>query len=253
MKWQRELDIAKQAALKAGEYLREADRKAVLSSKGRDIKHRSDIASENMIIKDIRKNNDYVILTEESGLHGDDIGAAPFWVIDPLDGTLNYSKDIDLCCVSIALWQKASPLVGVVYDFNRDQLFSGVPGEGAWLKDTPIHCSNIHERKNAVLATGFPVNRDFSSQSLQGFISDIQAFKKIRLLGSAALSMAYVACGRIDAYSEEDIMFWDVAAGIALVKAAGGYVRHEDSKSDNRRKSVYAGHAFNPAPKESVL
>lgn len=91
---------------------------------------------------------------------------------------------------------------------------------------------------SAILAKGFPVNRDFKSASLQNFLNSVQEFKKIRLLGSAALSLAYVACGRVDAYTEEDIMLWDVAAGIALVMAAGGW-----AEIKNLRSNKWARHA----------
>lgn len=220
------------------------DRSAVRDSSGRDVKHEADMASERAILKTLDENNfDYPILSEESrtiaGLSEDH----PSWVIDPLDGTLNYSMDIGLSCISIALW-KQNPILGVVYDFNRNELFLGIVGDGAWCNDNSLEMSDLREKEKAVLATGFPVNRDFSANSLKEFLENIIHFKKIRLFGSAALSLAYVACGRVDAYVEEDIMFWDVAAGVALVQAAGGFVQFENSSRKNWAMNVKAGFVF---------
>lgn len=253
MKWDKELELAKQAALAAGSFLQKADRNDILSTKGRDIKHRADLNSENIILSFLKQNSDYAFLAEESGKHGAVSRNVPLWIIDPLDGTLNYSRLISFCCVSIALWQGNSPLLGVIYDFNHNDLFYGIPAQGAWLNGVRIYSSTVKHRKHAVLATGFPVNRDFSDNSLFDFIADVQNFKKIRLFGSAALSLAYVACGRVDAYREEDIMFWDVAAGIALVEASNGYVKHLSSGDNDQKKSIYAGQVFNQSKEETPL
>lgn len=217
------LDIAKEAAKAAACKLRATSAEAVVSRTGRDIKHQGDKDAEETILSHLSSKTNYPILSEESGVHGN-IEEGLVWIVDPLDGTFNYSRGNPLCCVSIGLWQSNSPLMGIVYDFNRGEMFAGIVGEGAWLNEEPIHVSSIEERGQGVLATGFPAFSDFSDQSLKRFIKQVQEYKKIRLFGSAALSLAYVACGRVDAYMENDIMFWDVAAGAALVKAAGGEI-----------------------------
>ncbi|EAI7420024.1 inositol monophosphatase, partial [Campylobacter jejuni] len=141
-----------------------------------------------------------------------------YWIVDPLDGSLNFSQDIPICCVSVALYKGNEPILGVVYDFYRDEMFSGLVGIGTWLNNKKISVLNIKkDKKQAVLATGFSTYMNYSRSELEKFITHIQEFKKIRLLGSAALSLAYVACGRVDAYYEKDIAFWDVAAGMALI------------------------------------
>ena len=122
------------------------------------------------------------------------------------------------------------PLIGVIYDFNRDELFTGIVGEGAWLNDSPICVSSTENISNAILATGFPVSSDFSQKALYKFVNNITRYQKIRLLGSAALSLAYVSSGRVDIYQENDIKIWDVAAGIAIVRAAGGETNLIQSK-----------------------
>ena len=139
--------------------------------------------------------------------------------------------------VSIALWCSNNPILGVIYDLPRQVLYVGSVGFGARLDSTPIRVSSTDERSEAILATGFPTQRDYGTSSLAAFIARVQEFKKIRMIGSAVLSLAMVARGVFDAYYEEDIMIWDVAAGLALVAAAGGYV---EVKAGNNPHSVTA-------------
>ena len=124
-------------------------------------------------------------------------------------------------------------VLGVVYDFNRNEMFSGLIGQGAWLNGKPIKVSNTKKKSRAILCTGFPVSSDFSSKTLLRFVENIMEYKKIRLLGSAALSLAYVACGRADVYVENGIKLWDVAGGIALVEAAGGQAQYAALDKEN--------------------
>lgn len=193
----------------------------------RDVKILADKKLESFIIKQLLEKSQYPVLSEEAGfLERRDKNKDYRWIVDPLDGSFNFSHSIPLNCISVALWKGMEPLLGVVYDFNHHETFSGLVGEGAWLSKNPIMTSEITEKSKAVLCTGFPVSTDFSKKSLLDFIEAIREYKKIRLLGSAALSLAYVACGRADVYLENDIKIWDIAAGIALVKAAGGKVQY---------------------------
>lgn len=196
----------------------------MISSHGRDIKLKSDQAAEKLILDRITAFDDAPILTEESGAHGAADGADALWIIDPLDGSLNFYRGMPFACVSIARWQAGRPYIGVVYDFARDELFSSEVGQGAWLNGSPIHVSTIREAKDGVLMTGFPSKAAINQEALQRFAGYADTFKKIRMMGAAALMLAWVACGRVDAYAEDGIMFWDVAAGLALVEAAGGWV-----------------------------
>ena len=246
MKLQNELELAKQAATAAGRCLQKISRADIFNSAGRDVKHRADMEAEKIILKTLGKVSEYAVLAEESGEHEELHGDLPVWIIDPLDGTFNYSRGIELYCVSIGLWEEDKPILGVVYDFSREELFSGIVGHGAWCNGQAMSVSNVRCPEKAVLATDFSPNRDFSSGALLHFLNQVQKFKKIRLFGSAALSLAYVACGRVDAYIDEDIMFWDVAAGIALIKAAGGFVRVEDSSQKQWAKNVWTGEVFSP-------
>ncbi|MEK7108911.1 MAG: inositol monophosphatase family protein, partial [Patescibacteria group bacterium] len=211
------LAVAEAAARAAGTLLRPYTATAV-SSVGKDIKVDADKSAHALILESLKPTG-IPVLSEEDDTH--DFSASLQWVVDPLDGSLNFLRGIPACAVSVALVQDGEPLLGVVYDFNRDELFGGVVGAGAMLNGKKISVSAVREKGEAVLMTGFPSYTDYSTEALGKYIEVVQAFKKVRLIGSAALSLAYVAAGRADAYYEKDIKIWDVAAGLALVKAAG--------------------------------
>lgn len=223
------LNLAVYAVQDAGVFLKKARRGSVIvaSEEGRDIKLALDRDSEEQIVFLLSKKSSFPILSEEMNkAWSQEIFPDYHWIVDPLDGSLNYWKDLPLCCVSIGLWRGNKPVLGVIYDFNRDELFTGIVGEGAWMNGISLKVSDIPVLEKAVLCTGFPVSTDFSDAGIQQFISFVRDYKKIRLLGTAALSLAYVASGRVDAYCERDIKIWDVAAGIAIVEAAGGNTHH---------------------------
>ncbi|EPS1179143.1 inositol monophosphatase family protein [Campylobacter coli] len=218
----KELEIAKLACYKAGDFLLNLKEKKINFNKGKDIKLQADLESEKIICEILTNAFPYPILSEESYKISNEEKKGIYWVVDPLDGSLNFSQDIPLCCISIALYENNKPILGVIYDFYRDEIFSGIVGVGAWLNDKKIIPSdNIKDKSQAILATGFSSYMNYDKDGLMEFISNIQEFKKIRLLGSAALSLAYVACGRIDAYYEKDIAIWDIAAGIAILESLG--------------------------------
>ncbi|MFG5101128.1 inositol monophosphatase family protein [Campylobacter lari] len=215
----KELEVAKLACYKAGNFLLNLKEKKINSSDKKDIKLQADLDSEKIICEILINAFPYPILSEESYKINDEEKKGIYWIVDPLDGSLNYSQDIPLCCISIALYENNQPVLGVIYDFHRNEMFSGVAGVGAWLNDKKIVLPNkIKNKEQAVLATGFSSYMNYDKESLEKFILYIQEFKKVRLFGSAALSLAYVACGRVDAYYEKDIAFWDIAAGLALIK-----------------------------------
>jgi myo-inositol-1(or 4)-monophosphatase len=233
----------KEVAVKAGNLLHDNFRfdAIVTSELAKDIKTQADKASEDLILSNLLEFN-IPILTEESGVHRlsftikdqeflspkdslqvetDDTPELLF-IIDPLDGTFNFSRGFKHACVSIALWRKDNPIFGVVYDFYNDDLYTGFLKEGARCNGKKINTSQIQEVKNAILATGFPVHGDFREENLKNLIQNFQYYKKIRMIGSAAMSLANVATGIFDAYSESGIKIWDVAAGLAILKEAGG-------------------------------
>ena len=216
----KELKLAIRAAIEAGDYLKKRENIHADSIDGKDIKLSSDKNSEK-IIMEILDESGIAILSEEYGLKGQK--GDTFWVIDPLDGTMNYYRGLDdIACVSISLWKKGKPVLGVVNRFMSDELFFGEEGFGAYMNDTPICTSEIKVTEQAVMATGFPVKRSYDTDNLTQFVQQVQSFKKVRMLGAAALMSTFVACGRVDAYFEDEIMVWDVSAGVAIVNAAGG-------------------------------
>lgn len=219
------LPLAVRAARAAGEHLARSRTQAarVSAESQRDVKLQADVEAEVRIVDVLRGGSPFSILSEERGhIEGSDDEGDARWIVDPLDGSLNYLQEIPFCGVSIGLWNATEPLLGVVYDFIRDECFTGIVGDGAWRNDVAIRVAATTACERAVLSTGFPAATDFSTEALGDFVERVRAYRKVRLLGSAALSLAYVACGRVDAYVERDIKLWDVAAGLALVQAAGG-------------------------------
>lgn len=217
------LSFAAGAAMDAGRLLREdfSQNIVIRSDAGKDIKTEADVASE-ALIRERLESTGVQVLGEESVDWLPFDRTEPFWAVDPLDGTFNFTRGFPLCCVSIAYCEDLRPCLGVIYDFESDILYTGLPGYGAFANGAPMTVSEVNDQSHAVLATGFPAGRSFERPALRDFVRRIAAFKKIRMIGSAALSLAYVASGRFDAYFEESIWWWDVAAGLALLEAAGG-------------------------------
>ena len=133
------------------------------------------------------------------------------------------------------MWRGSEPVIGVIYNFQLGDLYLGIEGHIASKNGEPISISDTKTFEKASLASGFPSKRNFGREALDSTLSDIQKYKKIRMLGSAAMSLAFVAEGVIDAYQEEDIWIWDVAAGMVIVKAAGGII--STWKNDNAIKA----------------
>ena len=190
---------------------------------GREVKIRADRELNNILIEKLYKQSSFNIVSEEddkSIILEDKYN----WILDPLDGSLNYMRGIPMYCISLALWKGFEPLLGVIYDLSNNDIYHGIIGDGAFKNNMKIMVSKISSFSDAVLCTGFPVNFSYSEDKIIEFADNVKKYKKIRLFGSAALSLSFLASGKVDAYTEEKIMVWDVAAGIAIVKAAGGNV-----------------------------
>lgn len=197
----------------------------VVSAERKDIKTKADVAAQEVILCVLASSGLPVVAEEDAG--ASETGDGRRWLVDPLDGTMNFVRGFPMAAVSVALWDGDRPLLGVVHDVFAGGAFRGVVGAGAWLDDTPVHVSGVSDPGQAILATGFPSGRSYDEAPLLEFVAKVRRFKKVRMLGSAALMLSQVAAGRFDAYEEEDIYLWDVAAGLALVKAAGGNFRME--------------------------
>ncbi len=198
----------------------------------RDVKLRADKESEALIRRRLSEKFPFPVYGEEMG--GDASLTQQdqlYWVVDPLDGTYNYMRGSRLCAVSIGLMRGEIPVAGVIYDFHSDMCYSGCPGDGLFINGKETVPGYADEIGQATLTTGFPAGMDRSAERMQAFLERIAPFKKVRMIGSAALAMAHVAAGIYDVYYEEGIRLWDVAAGLALVKAAGGAVKMAPSDS----------------------
>ncbi|MGZ3756167.1 MAG: inositol monophosphatase family protein [Mucilaginibacter sp.] len=239
--WTNELEAAVYAAKEAGAFLLKCKNEKIVinSSHNKDIKLEADLLSEKLIIDALSEKSSINILSEESGFIKNDDNSKFCWIVDPLDGSLNFSRGIELYGVSIGLWEGNKPVLGVVYDFENSYLYTGIVGDGAYCNGEKIIVSNIEEKKASILATGFPVYSDFDTNNLSEFINELQGYKKVRLLGSAAISLVHVAKGSIEAYKEKNIAIWDVAAGLAILLAAGGKAVIEEGKGKNYL-NVYA-------------
>jgi|CZCB01.1.fsa_nt_gi myo-inositol-1(or 4)-monophosphatase len=239
------LDYVKQTARRAGDILREAyDRPRNITYKGEvDLVTETDLTVEAFIISALQERYpDIGVLAEEGGEVGE--VSEMRWLIDPLDGTNSFAHGIPIFCVSIGLRGPDGPVLGVIYDPLRDECFSALRGQGAWLNDRPCRVSSVPRLGEAMLATGFPYERrtiiDNNSAAAAMFLRRAQG---IRRLGSAALDMAYVACGRFDGLWEWGVKPWDIGAGLLLVKEAGGRLtnyagRPVDDLRQNRQNVV---------------
>lgn len=147
------------------------------------------------------------------------------WIIDPLDGTTNFIHGIPTYSISIALYENDQPVIGVVYEINRGEMFSAYKGGGAYLNNKPISVSKNNNLSKCLLATGFPYYQfDKQPQYIKLFTEMMQKCHGLRRIGSAAVDLAYVACGRFDAYFEYNLNSYDVAAGAFIVQQAGGTI-----------------------------
>jgi myo-inositol-1(or 4)-monophosphatase len=227
------LNFAIQTAKEAGKILADKFGRALqVSNKGDiDLVTEADIAAERLIVERIRSYHPrHAILTEESGdvVSLGDAGSDYKWVIDPLDGTTNYAHGYPVFCVSIALEHEGRVVLGVVYDPTRDELFAAERGQGATLNGRSLRVSETDELNGALLCTGFPYDVRDRGDFARHFRNFIMRAQSVRRDGAAALDLAYVAAGRFDAFYEEGLRPWDVAAGVLLVEEAGGRVTHYD-------------------------
>ena len=233
------LNFAIQTARDAGRILAEKFGRTALeiSNKGEiDLVTEADLAAERFIIERIKSHYPrHAILAEESDASGiKHEGAGEYkWIIDPLDGTTNYAHAYPAFCVSIALEHDERIELGVIYDPLRDEVFSAERGEGATLNGRRIHVSEVEELNNAMLCTGFPYNVRELGDFARHFYNFIMNAQAVRRDGSAALDLAYVACGRFDGFWEEGLRPWDVAAGVLLIEEAGGRVSYYDGSPFN--------------------
>tara|TARA_B100000795_G_scaffold263938_1_gene243754 strand:- start:1569 stop:2330 length:762 start_codon:yes stop_codon:yes gene_type:complete len=187
----------------------------------REIKAEADLIIEKLLIDELSKSG-LSILSEESGFIESSNNADLRFIIDPIDGTVNFIRGISDCSISVALFDGNVPIFGVLGSYPSGIIAFGGKGIGAFIGESPIHVSSIKDSKKGVLCTGFPSRFEFNSKTILDQMNLIQSFNKVRMLGSASQSLLKVAQGSVEAYVESNIMIWDVAAGLAIVEGAGG-------------------------------
>jgi myo-inositol-1(or 4)-monophosphatase len=188
----------------------------------KEIKAVADTVLEQEILQALRPVG-LPILSEESGEIPAQGGEGYRFIVDPLDGTFNFVKNLGPSAVSIALWHERTPVFGVICCFPERQVFWGGAGIGAFVDGRRISVSATSSAAQASICTGFPARFDLTSDAaMQIFWRTVAPYAKVRMIGTAAVSLVHVARGSADAYAERNIMLWDVAAGIAIVEGAGG-------------------------------
>ena len=237
------LDAAENAARAAGKLLREnfQQQQRVKTVAAHDIKLEIDVRAQELIGKLLLEQFPAHALYGEEGIAGDQ-SSDHQWIVDPLDGTVNYFYGIPHFCVSIALRLHNEIVVGVIYDPVRNEVWTGQRGEVSKLNGAPIHVSDRAEFAEAVISIGLAKTGETINTNFPRLQQMIHRVRKCRVLGSAALDLAYVASGRFDVYIETGISLWDIAAGALLVENAGGTV---DLRPRENMKDKYSITASN--------
>ncbi|MCP4107296.1 MAG: inositol monophosphatase [Desulfobacteraceae bacterium] len=214
------------AAYKGGEVIRSyLGRISKISKKGAiDLVTEADIASEKAVIETIRSQfPHHAVLSEESGMNEGETDYQ--WIIDPLDGTTNFAHELGIFSVSIAFALEGNIVTGIVFNPESKELFTATAGKGAELNGKPINVSNTEAVSESLLVTGFPYNfKEIFDPLIARFSNCLRASQAVRRLGSAALDLCFVACGRFDGFWEQNLNPWDTAAGMLIAKEAGAKV-----------------------------
>jgi myo-inositol-1(or 4)-monophosphatase len=225
MRMRKELDVAIDAAREAGRIvLQMAGTTGAVEKSRNNLVTGADLASEDAIIPAIKKHFPGHSFLAEERHETTPVKAGNLWVIDPLDGTNNYAHGIPHFCVSIAYAEKGEVLAGVVFDPMRDECFTAAKGEGAFLNGKKISVSECAMLDQSIISTGFAYDRGYTMEKTLDAIHGLfkSNIRGIRRLGSAALDLSWVACGRFDGYFEYQLCAWDFAAGMLIVREAGG-------------------------------
>ena len=202
----------------------------------------ADKRTEKILIEEIQKAHpEHGIITEETGIINKS-NVEKKWIIDPIDGTMNFLNGIPQFAISIAYEEKGEIICGVIFNPILNEMFVAEKGNGAYLNNSRIRVSNKKKIKDALLVTGGPKgNSKIKNKIFSEYINVSNNVSNVRKFGSAALDMAYVACGRFDGYWQRELNYWDVAAGVIILKEAGGLINFfEDDKNNPLKKNIIA-------------
>jgi fructose-1,6-bisphosphatase/inositol monophosphatase family enzyme len=222
----RAIDIVRDAAIAGGRLARDRFGAAHrIDSKGRgNVVTETDVDVE-LLIKErlAREYPGHAVLSEETAA-GTDASRGWCWVIDPIDGTKNYAQGIPIWCTTVALCLDGRPVAGATYDAMRDECFHAIEGEGAWLGERRLHASERDDVVSSVIGVDLGYDDALGSAQIALIARIFPRVQSVRILGSAALGIAYAASGRLDAFTHLNVYPWDIAAGILLVREAGGVI-----------------------------
>jgi myo-inositol-1(or 4)-monophosphatase len=240
------LALAIEVAREAGNYafaIHASDLVIATKSNEMDLVTQVDRRNET-VIRDtvLTRFPDHSFLGEEMGAKDEQLSSHVRWIVDPVDGTVNYAHGLPIWCVSVGVEVDGIVECGAIYNPNHNELFTVHRGHGAFLNGKPMHVSRQTNAKQALFVTGFPYNiNENPDRAIEQFVSFLSRGLLIRRLGSAALDLAYVACGRFEGFWEVGLSPWDSAAGHLMVREAGGRVTHYDGTDyDIYRKSIIA-------------
>jgi myo-inositol-1(or 4)-monophosphatase len=217
-----------------------------VSSKGPgDFVSSADKRTEKTIIEELQKAHpEYGIITEETGIINKS-NIKNRWIIDPIDGTMNFLNGIPQFAISIAYEENNEIICGVIFNPITNEMFCAEKGNGAYLNNSRIRVSNKKKLKDALLVTGGPNGASkIKNKIYSEYINVSNNVSNVRKFGSAALDMAYVACGRFDGYWQRELNYWDIAAGVIILREAGGFIDFfEDDLSYPLKKNVLASNS----------
>ena len=205
----------------------------------------ADKRTEKILIAEIQKAHpEHGIITEETGIINKS-NVEKKWIIDPIDGTMNFLNGIPQFAISIAYEEKGEIICGVIFNPILNEMFVAEKGNGAYLNNSRIRVSNKKKIKDALLVTGGPKgNSKIKNKIFSEYINVSNNVSNVRKFGSAALDMAYVSCGRFDGYWQRELNYWDIAAGIIILKEAGGLINFfEDDRNNPLKKNIIASNS----------
>lgn len=241
------LSVAQQAARLAGALLREQfyAPKQVDEALMHDIKLRLDKECQAVITQHLLAAFPHSAILGEEG-NGGEAGAEYLWIVDPIDGTVNYFYGIPIFCVSIALQHRGRLVMGCVYDPMQQECFTAIAGQPAMLNDRPVRVSTRAAMNEAVVFIGHGTHDGSGEAGIRRFAHLSRQVRKIRILGSAALTLCYIAAGRFDAYIEGRICLWDFAAARVILEAAGGVLEFTPQTADGVKGAIVAWNGHLP-------
>ncbi len=233
------------AAHAAGELLRSCFGQPldVNSFEAHDIKLELDVRAQDLITRHLLTAFPDHALYGEEGIAGNQ-ESEYHWIVDPIDGTVNYFYGLPHFCISIALRRGDEMQLGVIYDPMRDELWQAELGQAPLLNGRPIHVSTRARLSEAIVSVGMSKSKTTISEGVPLLARYAQRVRKTRLMGSAALDLAYVACGRLDAYIEQAVSLWDIAAGQLLVQTAGGKIEVTPREENPKKLAVIASNGL---------